>query len=85
VGPGGRKNKHNNPGPQAEEKDNEHHRALKGMQDMKKLQAELKVVQMQKQERQAQMEPLQEKAAEIIVQLEEEKKNMVQAQKQSVQ
>jgi hypothetical protein len=27
VGPGGRKNKCNNPGPQAEEKDNEHHRA----------------------------------------------------------
>jgi hypothetical protein len=27
VGPGGRKDKHHNPGPQVEEKYNEHHRA----------------------------------------------------------
>jgi hypothetical protein len=31
---------------------------LKGIQDIKKLQAELKVAQMQKQEQHAQMEPL---------------------------
>jgi hypothetical protein len=29
VGPGGRKNKHSNPRPQVEAKDNEHHRASK--------------------------------------------------------
>jgi hypothetical protein len=35
---------------------------------------------MQRQERQAQMEPLQDQATQMIMQLEEEKKNMVQAQ-----
>jgi folylpolyglutamate synthase/dihydropteroate synthase len=53
---------------------------LKGVQDMKKLQAELIVAQTQKKDRQAQMEPLQELAVEVIVQEEEEKKNMVQTQ-----
>jgi hypothetical protein len=53
---------------------------LKGVQDMKKLQAELIVAQTQKKDRQAQMEPLQELATEIIAQSEEEKKNMAQTQ-----
>jgi hypothetical protein len=51
---------------------------LKGNQDLKKLQADLKAAQMQKQERQVEVEPLQEKAVQMIVQLEEEKRNMVQ-------
>jgi len=50
------------------------------MQDMKRLQENLKEVQMQKQKRQVQMEPLQEKAVHMIAQLEEEKRNMVQEQ-----
>jgi DNA repair exonuclease SbcCD ATPase subunit len=53
---------------------------LKGAQDMKKLQAELIATQTQKKERQAQMEPLQERAAEVIAQAEEAKKNMAQTQ-----
>jgi hypothetical protein len=53
---------------------------LKGVQDMKKLQAELVVAQTQKKDRQAQMEPLQELAVEVIAQEEEEKKNMAQTQ-----
>jgi hypothetical protein len=53
---------------------------LKGTQEMKRLQAELKTTQAHKQERQAQMEPLQEKATEMITQLEAEKKNMAQTQ-----
>jgi hypothetical protein len=53
---------------------------LKGVQDMKKLQAELIVTQTQKKDRQAQMEPLQELAAEVIAQAEEAKKNMAQIQ-----
>jgi hypothetical protein len=53
---------------------------LKGVQDMKKLQAELIVAQTQKKDRQAQMEPLQELAAEVIAQAEEAKKNMAQTQ-----
>jgi hypothetical protein len=51
---------------------------LKGVQDMKKLQAEIIAAQTQKKEQQAQMEPLQELAVEVIVQAEEEKKNMAQ-------
>jgi hypothetical protein len=51
---------------------------LKGMQYMKKLQAELIAAQTHKKDRQAQMEPLQELAVEVIVQAEEEKKNMAQ-------
>jgi septal ring factor EnvC (AmiA/AmiB activator) len=53
---------------------------LKGNQDLKKLQADLKSMQKKKQERQVEIEPLQEKVAQIIMQLEEEKKNMAQAQ-----
>jgi DNA repair exonuclease SbcCD ATPase subunit len=53
---------------------------LKGTQDMKKLQTELKTVQTKKQERQAELEPLQEQATQMIAQLEEEKKSMAQAQ-----
>jgi hypothetical protein len=40
---------------------------LKGTQDMKKLQSELKIVQTKKQERQAELEPLQEQVAHMIV------------------
>jgi ribosomal protein S2 len=39
---------------------------LKGVQDMKKVQEEIIVVQTQKKDRQAQMEPLQELVAEGI-------------------
>jgi predicted nucleic acid-binding Zn-ribbon protein len=53
---------------------------VKGAQDMKKLQAELIVVQTQKKECQAQMEPLQEWATEVIAQVEDAKKNMAQTQ-----
>jgi hypothetical protein len=42
---------------------------LKGNQDLKKLQAELKATQRQKHERQAEVEPLQEQAAQMITQL----------------
>jgi hypothetical protein len=50
---------------------------LKGVQDMKKLEAALIATQTQKKDRQAQMEPLQELAAKVIVQEEEAKNNMV--------
>jgi hypothetical protein len=50
---------------------------VKGAQDMRKLQAKLIVAQTQK-ERQAQMEPLQERAREVIAQEENAKKNMAQ-------
>jgi hypothetical protein len=53
---------------------------IKGAQDMKKLQAELIVAQTQKKERQAQMEPLQERATEVIAQAEEAKTYMAQTQ-----
>jgi hypothetical protein len=53
---------------------------LKGVQDMKKLQEELIAMQTQKKDRQAQMEPLQEWAVEVIAQAEEAKKNMAQTQ-----
>jgi chromosome segregation ATPase len=53
---------------------------LKGNQDMKKLQADLNATQRQKHERQEEVEPLQEKVVQLIVQLEEEKRNMEQAQ-----
>jgi predicted nucleic acid-binding Zn-ribbon protein len=53
---------------------------VKGAQDMKKLQAELTTAQMQKKERQAQMEPLQERVAEVIAQAEEAKTYMAQTQ-----
>jgi hypothetical protein len=60
-------------------------KCTKGIQDMKKLQAELIVAQTQKKDRQAQMEPLQELAAEVIAQDEEEKKNMAQTQEECVE
>jgi uncharacterized coiled-coil DUF342 family protein len=53
---------------------------VKGAQDMKKMQAELIAMQTQKKERQAQMEPLQERATEVIAQVEDAKKNMAQTQ-----
>jgi hypothetical protein len=40
---------------------------------MKKMQAEIIIAQMQKQERQVQMEPLQERVAEVLSQAEEAK------------
>jgi hypothetical protein len=49
---------------------------LKGTKDLKKLQAELIAKQMQNQERHAKIEPLQDQAAQLIMKLEEEKKNM---------
>jgi hypothetical protein len=42
----------------------------------------LKIKQTKKQERQAGLEPLQEQAARMIVQLEEEKKSMAYAHKE---
>jgi predicted nucleic acid-binding Zn-ribbon protein len=53
---------------------------IKGAQDMKKLQAELTTAQTQKKEHQAQMEPLQERVAEVIAQEEEAKTYMAQTQ-----
>jgi ribosomal protein S2 len=55
---------------------------LKGVQDMKKLQAELIVVQTKKKDRQAQMEPLQELVAEVFAQAGEANKNMEQTEAQ---
>jgi hypothetical protein len=49
---------------------------IKGVQDIKKLEAELISLQTQKKDRQAQMEPLQELAVKGIAQAEEGKKNM---------
>jgi hypothetical protein len=49
---------------------------------MKKLQAELIIVQMQKQEHQAQMEPLQERVAEVLEQEEEAKTHIAQTQQE---
>lgn len=49
---------------------------LKGTQEIKTLQTELKTVQIDKQARQAQLEPLWEKVTQIIVELEEEKTRM---------
>jgi hypothetical protein len=43
---------------------------VKGMQELKKMQAELITAQTQKQERQAQIEPLQEWVAEVLAQAE---------------
>jgi hypothetical protein len=54
---------------------------LKGTQEMKTLQTELKTMQTQKQERQVELEPLQEQATQMIVQLEEEKTSRAHAQK----
>jgi hypothetical protein len=44
---------------------------LKGTQDINKLYTYLKAVQMQKQERQDELDPLQEQAVQMIAQLEE--------------
>ena len=49
---------------------------LKGTQDMKRLWFDLRTTQVHKQERQAHMEPLQEKETEMITQMETEKNNM---------
>jgi hypothetical protein len=46
---------------------------IKGVQDMKKLQAELTIAQTQKKEHQAQMEPFQERVVEVLAQAEEAK------------
>jgi peptidoglycan hydrolase CwlO-like protein len=51
---------------------------LKGVQEMKTLQTRLKTVQNNKQARESQLEPLQEKATKIIAELEEEKTRMAQ-------
>ena len=51
---------------------------VKGAQDMKNLQEKLIVVQTQKKECQAQMEPVKEREAEVIVQAKYAKKNMAQ-------
>jgi chromosome segregation ATPase len=53
---------------------------VKGTQEIKKLQAELISAQTQKQERQAQMEPLQEWVAEVLAQAEEAKTQIAQTQ-----
>jgi ribosomal protein S2 len=66
VGPGGGKDKHNYPRPQKRWKMMKITENLKGVQDMKNLQIELIVAQTQKKDRQAQMEPLQELAVEVI-------------------
>jgi peptidoglycan hydrolase CwlO-like protein len=52
---------------------------------MKRLQAELITVQTQKQERQAQMEPLQERVAEVLAQVEEAKTQIAQTQAECVE
>jgi hypothetical protein len=49
---------------------------LKGTQGMKTLQTELKTMQTKKQERQAELEPIQEQATQMFMQLEEEKTSM---------
>ena len=51
---------------------------------MKKIQAELITVQTQKQERRAQIEPLQERVAKILAQAEGDKKNIAQTQAECV-
>jgi hypothetical protein len=53
---------------------------LKGTQEMKNLQIELKTMETKKQERQVELEPLQEKEAQMIAQLEDEKKIVPQEQ-----
>jgi hypothetical protein len=58
---------------------------IKGTQDMKRLQAELITAQTQKQERQAQMEPLQERVAEVLAQAEEAKAHIAQTQAECVE
>jgi hypothetical protein len=49
---------------------------LKGTQEMKTLHTKLKKTQMIKQERQVELEPLQEQETKMIAQLEEEKTSM---------
>jgi hypothetical protein len=58
---------------------------IKGTQEMKKLQAELTTTQTQKQERQAQMEPLQERVAEVLAQAEEAKAHIAQTQEECME
>jgi hypothetical protein len=52
---------------------------------MKRLQVELNTTQTQKQERQAQMEPLQEWVAEVLAQEEEAKAHIAQTQEECVE
>ena len=52
---------------------------LKGTQEMKTLQTELKIVTINKRARHAHLEPLREQATHIIAEMEEEKTRMVQA------
>jgi hypothetical protein len=66
MGPGGRKNKCNNPGPQAEAKDNEHYQASERDAGYEEVVGRVKICTDTKARMTAQMEPLQEKAAEII-------------------
>jgi hypothetical protein len=58
---------------------------VKGMQDMKRLQEEKITSQTQKQEQQAQMEPLQEWIAEVLTQAEEAKTKIAQTQAECVE
>jgi chromosome segregation ATPase len=53
---------------------------VKGTQELKKMQAELITAQTQKQERQAQIEPLQERVAEVLAQAEADRTQMAQTQ-----
>jgi predicted nucleic acid-binding Zn-ribbon protein len=55
---------------------------IKGMQEMKKMQAELITAQTQKQERQAQIEPLQERVAEVLAQAEGARTQIAQTQEE---
>jgi hypothetical protein len=58
---------------------------IERQQEMKTLQTELKTAQINKQERQSQLEPLQEKETQIIVELEEEKTRMAQVHAESTE
>jgi predicted nucleic acid-binding Zn-ribbon protein len=57
---------------------------IKGTHYMKKLQLELKTMQTKKKAIQEELELIQEQAMQMIVQLEEENKNMTQAQTKCV-
>jgi len=58
---------------------------MKGVQDIKKLHAELTTAQTQKQECHAQMEPLQEWVAEVLAQAEEAKTHIAQTQEECME
>jgi hypothetical protein len=85
VGPGGRKNKHNNPGPQAEEKDNEHHRASERDAGYEEVAGRVKsCTDTEAGKTGPDGTSPRESNMEMIAQLEEEKKNMVQTQEKCV-